>query len=191
METHLKRGRSYIYSAILKDGLENFSLEILEFCEPEMCIKREDYYIKLLNSAYNIIKDPLVPPMYGRNHSEETIKKISDALKGSKRSDETRKKMSDAHKKIDHSGRFQPGEINPMFGRNHSDESRSKISANHNGGKPSQKISVLDTKTNETKTYDSISEAARALNIKQASISQYFSNNRKKPYNKLFLFIKV
>jgi hypothetical protein len=79
METQLKRGRSHIYSAILKDGLENFSLEILEFCEPEMCIKREDYYIKLLNSAYNIIKDPLVPPMYGRNHSEETREKMRNA----------------------------------------------------------------------------------------------------------------
>jgi hypothetical protein len=31
MEDALKRARSHIYRAILKDGLSNFSLEILEY----------------------------------------------------------------------------------------------------------------------------------------------------------------
>jgi len=79
MKSQLKRGASYIFRAILKDGLENFSLEILEFCKPEMCIEKESNYIKLLNSAYNIIKYPLMPPMYGRIHLEETRDKMRNA----------------------------------------------------------------------------------------------------------------
>ena len=42
----LKRSQSQIYSAILKHGLANFSLSILEYCEVEMCREREGYFIK-------------------------------------------------------------------------------------------------------------------------------------------------
>jgi hypothetical protein len=45
MEAALKKSRNHIYSALLKNGYENFSLTILEYCEPEQCIEREDYYI--------------------------------------------------------------------------------------------------------------------------------------------------
>ena len=38
MENHLKNNQSYIYNALLKHGHENFSLTILEYCEPEQCI---------------------------------------------------------------------------------------------------------------------------------------------------------
>jgi group I intron endonuclease len=55
METQLKRGRSHIYSAILKHGLSNFSISILEYCEPGKCLEREDDYLKLLKPAYNIL----------------------------------------------------------------------------------------------------------------------------------------
>lgn len=44
-----------------------------------MCIEKESNYIKLLNSAYNIIKYPLMPPMYGRIHLEETRDKMRNA----------------------------------------------------------------------------------------------------------------
>ena len=37
-------------------------------------------------------------PMYGKHHTEETIKKISESNKGKRRSEETKKKLSDAHK---------------------------------------------------------------------------------------------
>jgi hypothetical protein len=60
-------------------------------------------------------------PMYGRKHSEETIKKLSEANKGinnpnygRKHSEETIKKQSEANK-----------------GRKHSEESKKKMSENH------------------------------------------------------------
>ena len=35
------KGRSYIEYALLKYGYSNLKLEILEYCEPSKCLKRE------------------------------------------------------------------------------------------------------------------------------------------------------
>jgi len=67
----LQQNKSYIYSAIIKYGLKYFSLEILEYCEVSELLIREKYYIDL-GSEYNIIKNPTLPPMSGRKHSNET-----------------------------------------------------------------------------------------------------------------------
>jgi hypothetical protein len=66
--------------------------------------------------------------------------------------------MSDAKK----------GENNPNYGQ--------KVEGS---GTPSQQISVFDNDNNKMVTYNSISEAARALNILQSSISIYFKQNQK------------
>src|SRR5437588_7973069 len=55
MENELNRGNSHIYRALLKNGYSNFSLTILEYCEPEKCIEREDYYLCSLPHEYNIL----------------------------------------------------------------------------------------------------------------------------------------
>jgi hypothetical protein len=52
-------------------------------------------------------------------------------------------------------------------------------------------IEVLDKNTNETTTYDSISSAARDLNIKQSEISKYFARNQQKPYKGRYTFQKI
>ena len=95
MEDVLNRSNSHIYRALLKNGYSNFSLTILEYCEPEQCLEREKYYIDL-GAEYNIVKDPTLPPMSGRTHSEETKQILSDAHKGKTHSEETKKKISDA-----------------------------------------------------------------------------------------------
>jgi group I intron endonuclease len=68
--------------ALLKYAKENFSLEIIEYCEPEQCIEREKYFIKLLSPEYNIVQDPTKNPMFGHTHSNETLIKMSDAKTG-------------------------------------------------------------------------------------------------------------
>ena len=45
-----------ICKVLLKHDLDNFSLSILEYCEPGQCLEREDYYIKLLKPEYNILQ---------------------------------------------------------------------------------------------------------------------------------------
>jgi group I intron endonuclease len=94
MEDALTRGLSHIYRALLKNGHENFSLTIFEYCEPEQCLEREDFYLSTEKHEYNILEKAGSP--LGRNHSEKTKTKISDAAK-----------------KIDHSGRFKPGQQRP------------------------------------------------------------------------------
>jgi len=54
MENTLKIGNSHIYSALFKHGHENFQLTILEYCEPEKCLEREDFYLSFLPHEYNI-----------------------------------------------------------------------------------------------------------------------------------------
>jgi group I intron endonuclease len=56
--SELQKNKRPINSALLKYGHDNFILEILEYCEIEDLIKREQYYLDLLirsASAMNII----------------------------------------------------------------------------------------------------------------------------------------
>jgi len=106
--------------------------------------------------------------------------------------------MSDAAKKIDHSGRFKTGENNPMYGKNHTEETKRIMSEAKKGkpkaegaGSPSQVIEVTDIKNDTTTSYNSMSEAARALNIHPAHIVMYFSRNQKKPYKGQYTFKKL
>lgn len=54
--------------------------------------------------------------------------------------------------------------------------------------KGSIKIKVVNVITNVNTVYNSISEAARDLKIRQAAISLYIKDNRTKPYKGLYLF---
>jgi group I intron endonuclease len=45
-----------IYRAILKYGVSEFSFEIIEYCEPSIFIKKEQYNIDLIYPEYNILK---------------------------------------------------------------------------------------------------------------------------------------
>jgi len=150
MENSLKRSKSHICSAMLKYGHYNFSLTILEYCSPDKCLEREDYYLKLFKPEYNIAQDPSAP-FSGRKHSDESKIIMSPA------------------KKINNPGSFKPGENNPNYGK--------KVEG---AGKPSQAIEVTDITNDTTTSYDSIREAARALDIRSSSIDMYFKNNQKK-----------
>jgi hypothetical protein len=48
-------------------------LKILEYCEAEQCIEREDYYLFLLKPEYNILSK--AGSNLGFRHSEKSIKK--------------------------------------------------------------------------------------------------------------------
>ena len=73
---------SIIYSAILKYGHENFSLDILEYCEINVLIEKEQYYINYLKPEYNILK--IAKSRLGHKLSEKTKKAVSIALRGKK-----------------------------------------------------------------------------------------------------------
>jgi hypothetical protein len=53
------------------------------------------------------------------------------------------------------------------------------------------KIEVADLELVTKTTYESIHEAARALNIAQSRISMYFNRDQKKPINGRYVFRKI
>lgn len=113
----------HFYSAILKYGWSNITHEVFEVESEEEMYRKEIELISFYHSN---------DPEYGYNNSsggeyshlgckssEETRRKISEALKGKPRkplSEETRKKISEAGK-----------------GKHHSEETRKKISKSHKG----------------------------------------------------------
>jgi hypothetical protein len=150
-----------ICRALLKYGHSNFSEKILEYCveDKDIILSKEQYYLDQLKPEYN------------------TLKTAGSPL-GFKLSEKTKAQMSEAKK----------GKNNPMFGKNHSDESKKKIT----DAMPNKiQIEVTDIKNNTTTTYNCIREAARALNIAQPTINSYFSRNQKKPYKGRFIFTKI
>lgn len=112
-ETYYKNGKETpIVRAINKYGFENFSIEILEIfdknTESDKIIKSEISWIEKLEAnnldkGYNLLLGGT--DWTGYNHSENTKQILSEKA----------------------SERYQ-GENNPMFGKNHSTESRDKIS---------------------------------------------------------------
>jgi len=170
---------SIISNALLKYGYSNFKLEIIEYCDCNDLLAREQFYLDILFPEYNILKT--AGSRLGRTHTEETKRKIGEAILGRKPSDETRQKMSEA-----------------LLGNKLSEETKRKMSEARRGrnkiegsGIPSQKIEVFDNEENQTTTYDSISEAARALDIRTSRISDFFTRNQKKPFKGRYIFTRI
>jgi group I intron endonuclease len=175
LEREIIKNKSLVYNALLKYGYSKFTLEILEYCEPENVISREQYYLDLLKPEYNILK--IAGSNLGFKHAEETIAKFRNRT----HSKETRAKIAVA-----------------KLGKDRTQEIRAKIAATMSGkakpegaGRSSQIISILDILTNIKTEYCSISEAAKALNIDKSIISRYFKNNRKSLYKKRYIFEKI
>jgi group I intron endonuclease len=182
---YLVRYKSMIICrALLKHGYSNFSLVILEYCEPANLIGREQHFINLIKPEYNILKK--AGSSFGFKHSEETLAKF----RARRHSEESKIKISEAQRKNDNPARFKEG-------HKHSEETTIKISDAMKGrkksvgaGKPSVQIEVLDLETGTKTTYYSMSEAARALDITQSTITRYFSRNNPKPCKGRYIFTK-
>lgn len=62
--------------ALLKYGYSSFTLEILEYCDTDNLLKREQYYLHNLKPEYNIVKK--AGSTQGYKHTEESLKKMKD-----------------------------------------------------------------------------------------------------------------
>jgi len=137
-----------IYKALLKYGHSNFRFEILEYCEPENAIFREQHYIDLLKPEYNI--NPIAGSSLGYKHNQETL----DKFKCRKCSDESRAKLSAA-----------------ATGRKLSEDTKAKLSANRIGTKLPDKTREL-SKISAT-TAENIGVAVLVKNIKTGETLEY------------------
>ena len=71
LENEIKKNQSKIYRALLKYGHSAFKLEILEYCEKDIIIAREQYYLDTINPEYNILK--VARSLLGFKHSPESV----------------------------------------------------------------------------------------------------------------------
>ena len=106
-------------------------MEILEYCDPEDVLKREQYYIDLLKPEYNILKT--AGSLFGFRHTEETKAQMSADRKGKnhplfgkQHSEETKTRISKAL-----TGK-NTGENHPLFGKKHSEETKKRMSETKN-----------------------------------------------------------
>lgn len=73
--------------ALFKYGFSSFSFEILEYCDKNIVLEREQYYLGLLGPDYNIVE--LAGNTLGYKHSEESLERMrnfvmSDDLRAKK-----------------------------------------------------------------------------------------------------------
>jgi group I intron endonuclease len=143
MKRIVNNEKSIIYESILKNGYENFSLDILEFCDVNVLIKREQYYIDLLEPEYNILK--IAGSRLGHKLSEKTKKNLSISNRGRTVSYETRQNISRAN-------------ILP--------KTRLNMSLRSYG----VSVKVFDKSNNFVKEFPTLGSAAKYLNISLTTI---------------------
>ena len=169
---------SLICRALLKYGHSNFSLEILEYCEPSVLVEREQYYIDLLKPEYNILK--VAGSLFGYKHTVESLQKMSEIAKN--RSEETIDKLRKAAlgKTYTHTEETKKKISEAMLGKKHTDETKEKlkiIQANRvNPPVKGLKVQVKDIQTGEIIIYDSLRNAGKGLNSNHTSMKNNLDN---------------
>jgi group I intron endonuclease len=170
---HLTERKTVIHNALLKYGFQNFTLEILEYCEEGTNpINREQYYLDLLKPEYNVLE--LAGSSLGFKHSDETLeffknnRKISEETKknlslaatGRILTEEDRKKISQARKGI-----------------KLSDETRYKIStaAVLLRGIP---VLVKNVNTSDQQEFASLTDAALAIGVSRTAVKKYLDTGK-------------
>lgn len=96
----LKRGLHHckgLQNAVNKHGYENTYAELLELCELDDLIEKEQFWINNFPSIYNSIRK-VCEPFRGRITTEEMRENMRRAQLGKIVSEESRKKMSDSRK---------------------------------------------------------------------------------------------
>ena len=162
----LLKGNSRIYNGLLKYGYSNFSLDILEYCEPNILIKREQYYIGLLNPEYNILK--VAGNRLGFKHSKATIEKMSGANNhffGKIHTYETRKMIGLSLRAAIKTNN-KPKVIKL--------ETRKKLSLRSQG----VIVKVFDKSNNLVKDFPTITSAALYFGVNRRTISRYLDKDK-------------
>lgn len=107
---------AHLQNAWNRYGEPVFEFLILEYCEIEQAIKREQFYIDTEKPSYNICK--IAGSSLGRIFSDESRAKMSEAHKGKVLTEDQKRKIREANK----------GALNPNFGKPMSEEQKRKLS---------------------------------------------------------------
>lgn len=152
LEKELRRNKSKISNSLLKHGYGNFSLDIIEYCESNVLIEREQYYIDTLDCEYNILK--IASSRLGFKHSPETLLKFKE-----------RKLSSEALINLKLAKRNKPFHFSPLWKNNH------LLATAHT-------TTVINKADNTIKTYESIKAFSRSVGINHVTIKNYANTNK-------------
>ncbi len=185
MLNKLNTSTSIIYSALLKHGINSFSVDILEYCEPDVLIKREQYYIDYLVPEYNILK--AANSRIGSKHSVKTKTLMSIKLSGANHpffgktfTDETRKRISESLKT---SIAFKNSiKLRPKIRKS---ETLLKMSLRTRG----VIVRVINLTNNIVKEFPTIKSAALYFNVSSRTISRHLDKNI--PYKNYLLISQL
>lgn len=168
-----------IYKALLKYGHSKFSLEILEYCEPDKAVSKEQEYLDLLKPCYNL--NPMAGSSLGYKHSEEALAKLSAnmiaRMTGRTVSDETRANLSAAA-----TGRVLTAEERAKIsvartGMKFTDEHRSKISVAMSAINGVAVI-VTNIETGDIKEFATMTAAGAALGVSRTAIKKAIQSGK-------------
>jgi group I intron endonuclease len=148
-DNYIGSGR-YFIKAVKKFGKNNFIRGIIEYCETQDELnKREIFWINhydtISPNGYNlsigggvVILYGKENPFFGKHHSEETKKKLSEQKKGNiphnkgkkglqKCSEKTKKIVSERHKGDKNFNYNKKGILSPSFGLKRSESTKNKL----------------------------------------------------------------
>lgn len=154
-----------LYNSIKKYGKENFDRRVIIYCENWELTRLEIACIKVFRShtsggGYNISWGG-VSPMSGRNHSDESKKKMSKSHMGEKngnynkpKSEETKEKMRGPRPNFHQTDEVKQylreimsGENHPQYGTHRSNETKKRISDGHRRNRLEGKVRKIERKT--------------------------------------------
>lgn len=194
------RPNSPLIRALVKYGNINFCFIILESCEPEEVLKREQYWMDLFCPEYNL--SPTAGSTLGVPVSVEARTKLRAAHLGKSHTLETRQLMSETRR----------GSNNPMFGKTTSEETKVKLSLALKGpngplsGVPRSVKTIKLMRTNHPHTkcvyqydldrltlisqFDSIRQAAEFVGVSRGYLTRCL-NKGELVHNKWFFSLKA
>ena len=149
-----------INKALLNNGYSVFRLEILEYCDKELLIDREQYYLDLLKPEYNILE--FAYSNIGFKHSASTLKKMKDRI----RTPEHKFKLKK--------------HLNELNSKQFTDEFKSKLSkgtANFNRWSKGKKVNFTNIETDTNLEFSSWREAAVKLKISRNTIKKFINTS--------------
>ena len=155
---HGKHVNKYLQNSFNKYGEDSFFFEIIESCEAEKCIEREQYWIDLLKPHYNSCL--IAGSTKGREVSLKTRTKISEKNKLWYQTEEgiaLKNKLSEIRKGkkgTKHSEEFKQMLSEKLKGRVFSEETKEKMRV----PRPSLLKPIVDMQTGEITTCKEYSE---------------------------------
>jgi len=167
----------HIYKALLKDGHSKFSLEILEYCDTNCTLAREQYYIDVLNPTYNILRIAGSP--LGYRHTQEAIEKLKILGTDRKHSEEAKAKIKAANlgNIISEEIRLKISSSKLKAKLKHTESAKLKIGVAALARNGSVTY-VTNIETGLAERYSSRREAAIALNISPLTLKRYLESNK-------------